>query len=54
MNKSDKRKNESATMRFLRSVAEFTLLDFKGNTDIQNHYNAYNSKEEAEKQKESW
>jgi hypothetical protein len=41
VNGSDERKFESAEVKFVRSMAGFTLLDFKRNAEIRNHSNMY-------------
>ena len=38
LNRSDKRKIEAVEMRFLRSMAGYTLLDKKRNSDIENSW----------------
>jgi hypothetical protein len=42
INRSDKRKTESAKMKFLRSVAGYTLLDQKRSTDIRSELKIFN------------
>jgi hypothetical protein len=41
-NRSDKRKIESVEMRFLHSVAGYTLLDHKRSTDIHSALKIFN------------
>jgi hypothetical protein len=45
INRSDKRIIKSAEMRFLRPVAEYTLLDQKRTTDIRSELKIFNSTE---------
>jgi hypothetical protein len=54
INRSDKNKIESAEMKFLRSVAGYTLLDQKRSTDIRSELKIFNLIERIEKQKENW
>jgi hypothetical protein len=54
INQSDKKKIESAEMKFLRSVAGYTLLDQKRSTDICSELKIFNLTERIEKQKENW
>jgi hypothetical protein len=49
INWSDKRKFESDEIKFLRSVAGFTLIDLKRNREIRNHLNIYCVNEKIEK-----
>ncbi|KAJ4445772.1 hypothetical protein ANN_12457 [Periplaneta americana] len=42
LNKSDRRKIEAAEMRFLRSVAGFTLLDHKRSEDVRAELKIFN------------
>jgi hypothetical protein len=41
-------------MKFLRSVAGYTLLDQKRSTDIRSALKMFNLTERIEKQKENW
>jgi hypothetical protein len=54
INRSDKNKIESAEMKFLRSVAGYTLLDQKRSTDIRSELKIFNLTERTEKKKENW
>jgi hypothetical protein len=54
INRSDKKKIESAEMKFLRSVAGYSLLHQKGSTDICSELKIFNLTERIEKQKENW
>jgi hypothetical protein len=54
INRSDKKKIESAEMKFLCSVAGCTLLDQKRSTDIRSELKIFNLTERIEKQKENW
>jgi hypothetical protein len=54
INRSDKKKIESAEMKFLRSVAGYTLLDQKRSTDIRSELKIFNLTERIQKQKENW
>jgi hypothetical protein len=54
INRSDKKKIESAEMKFLRSVAGYTLLDQKRSTDIRSELKIFNLTERTEKQTETW
>jgi hypothetical protein len=54
INLSDKRKTESAEMKFLRSVAGYTILDQKRSTDIRSEIKIFDLTESIEKQKENW
>jgi hypothetical protein len=54
INRSDKKKIESTEMKFLRSVAGYTLLDQKRSTDIRSELKILNLTEIIEKQKENW
>jgi hypothetical protein len=51
INRSDKRKTESAEMKFLRSVAGYTPLNQKQSTDIRSEFKIFNLTERIEKQK---
>jgi hypothetical protein len=51
---SDKKKIESAEMKFLLSVAGYTLLDHKRSTDIRSELKIFNLTERTEKRKENW
>jgi hypothetical protein len=53
MNRSDKKKIESAEMNFLRSVAGYTLLDQKRSTDIRSELKILNLTDRIGKQKEN-
>jgi hypothetical protein len=53
INRSDKKKIESAEMKFLRSVAVYTLLDQKRSTDISSELKIFNLTERIEKKKEN-
>jgi uncharacterized protein (DUF2225 family) len=53
INPSDKKKIESAEMKFLRSVAVYTLLDQKRSKDIRSELKILNLTERIEKQKEN-
>jgi hypothetical protein len=52
INRSDKKKIESAEMQFLRS--EYTLLDQKRSTDIRSELKIFILTERIENQKEKW
>jgi hypothetical protein len=54
INRSYKRKIESAEMKFLRLVAGCTLLDQKLSTDVRSELKIFNLTERIEKQKENW
>jgi hypothetical protein len=54
INWSDKKKIESAEMKFLRSVAGYTILDQKRSTDIRSELKIFNLTERIEKQKQNW
>jgi hypothetical protein len=54
INRSDKKKIESAEMKFLSSVAGYTLLDQKRSTDVRSELKTFNLAEKIEKQKENW
>jgi hypothetical protein len=49
INRSDRRKTESAEMKFLRSVAGYILLDQKRSTDIRSELKILNLTERIEK-----
>jgi hypothetical protein len=49
----DKRKTESAEIKFLRSVAGFTLPDFYRNTEIWKKYRNMNKKVETQKKNQN-
>jgi hypothetical protein len=51
INRSDKKKIESAEMKFLRLVAGYTLLDQNRSTDIRSELKILNLTERIEKQK---
>jgi hypothetical protein len=51
INRSDRKKIESAEMKFIRSVAGYTLLDQKQSTDIRSELKIFNLTERIEKQK---
>jgi hypothetical protein len=51
INRSDKRKTESAEMRFLRPIAGYTLLDQKRSTDKSSELKIFNLSEVTERQK---
>jgi hypothetical protein len=53
INRSDKKKIESAEIKFLRSVARYNLLDQKHSTDIRSELNIFNLTNRIEKQKEN-
>jgi hypothetical protein len=53
VNRSDKKKIESAEMKFLRSAAGCTLLDQKWSTDKRSEFKIFNLTERIEKQKEN-
>jgi hypothetical protein len=54
INRSDKKKMESAEMKFLHSVAGYMLPDQKQSTDIHSELKIFNLTERIEKQKENW
>jgi hypothetical protein len=54
INRSDKKKIESAEMKFLISVAGYTVLYQKRSTDIRSELKIFNLTERIEKQKENW
>jgi hypothetical protein len=54
INLSEKRKTESAEMRFLCLAAGYTLLDQKQSEDIHSELKIFNLIERIEKQKENW
>jgi hypothetical protein len=51
INRSDKKKIESAEMKFLRSVAGYTLLDQNRSTDIRSELKIFSLTDRIEKQK---
>jgi hypothetical protein len=51
INRSDKKKIESAEMKFLRSVAGYTLLDKKRSTDIRSELKIFSETERIETNK---
>jgi hypothetical protein len=51
INLSDKKKIESAEMKFLRSVAGYTLLDQKRSTDVRKELKIFNLSERKAKRK---
>jgi hypothetical protein len=51
INRSDKKKIESAEMQFLCSVAGYTLLDQKRSTDIRSELKIFKLTERIEKKK---
>jgi hypothetical protein len=53
-NRSDKKKIESAEMRFLHPVAGYTLLDQKRSTDMRSELKILNLTGRIERQKENW
>jgi hypothetical protein len=53
INLSGRKKIESAEMKFLRSVAGYTLLHQKRSTDIRSESKIFNLTERTEKQKEN-
>jgi hypothetical protein len=53
INRSDKKKIQSAEMKFLRSVARYTLLDQKRSSNIHSELKTFNLTERIEKQKEN-
>jgi hypothetical protein len=54
INRSDKKKIESAEIKFLRSVAGYTLLDQKRSTDIRSELKIFNLTKRIEQLKENW
>jgi hypothetical protein len=54
INRSDKKKIESAEMKLLRSVAGYTVLDQKRSTDIRSELKIFNLTERIEKQKQNY
>jgi hypothetical protein len=53
INRPDKKKIQSAEMKFLRSVAEYIVLDQKLSTDIGSELKILNLTERIEKLKEN-
>jgi hypothetical protein len=53
INRSAKKKIESAEMKFLRSVTGYTVLDQKRSTDTRSELKIFNLTERIEKQKEN-
>jgi hypothetical protein len=53
ISRSDKKKIDSAEMKFLRSVAGYTVLDQKRSTDISSELKIFNLTGRIEKQKEN-
>jgi hypothetical protein len=53
INRSDKEKIESAEVKFLHSVAGYTLLDQKRSADIRSELKVFNLTERIENQKEN-
>jgi hypothetical protein len=51
INRSDKKKIESAEVKFLRSVARYTLLDQKRSTDIRSELKIFDLTERIENKK---
>lgn len=54
LNRSDKRKIETAEMKFLRSVAGYTLLDKKHNEEIRTELKIYNVKDKINQIRTNW
>lgn len=54
LNRSDRRKIETAEMKFLRSVAGYTLLDKKHNEDIRTQLNIYNVNDRINQIRTNW
>jgi hypothetical protein len=54
INRSEKKKIESAEMEFLRSVAGYTLLDQTRSTDTRSELKIFNLTERTEKQNENF
>jgi hypothetical protein len=54
INRSDKKKIESAEVTFLCLVAGYTLPDQKRSTDIRSKLKIFNLTERTENQKENW
>jgi hypothetical protein len=48
------KESKSAEMKFLYSVAGYTLLDQKRSTDIHSELKIFNLTERIEKQRENW
>jgi hypothetical protein len=53
INRSDKKKTESAEMKFLRLAAGYTVLDQKRSTDIRSELKILNLTQGIEKQKQN-
>ena len=54
LNRSDRRKIETAEMKFLRSVAGYTLFDKKHNEDIRTELQIYNVKDRINDTRSNW
>ena len=54
LNRTEKRKIESSEMKFLRSVAGFTLLDQQKSEDIRRQLNIFKLDERMKQQKQDW
>ena len=54
LNRSDRRKIETAEMKFLRSVAGYTLFDKKHNEDIRTELQIFNVKDRINDTRTNW
>ena len=54
LNRSDKRKIEAFEMRFLRSMAGYTLLDKKRSSDIREQLDIFNINDKLTQYKINW
>lgn len=54
LTRSERRRIEAAEMRFLRSVAGYTLLDQKRSTDIRTELEIFNLNDRLTSQKKNW
>ena len=54
LNRSDKRRIEAAEMRFLRSMAGYTLLDKKRSSDLREHLGIFNINDKLTQYKINW
>lgn len=54
LNRSDRRKIETAEMKFLRSVAGYTLFDKKHNEDIRTELKIFNVKDRINDTRTNW
>ncbi|KAJ4427331.1 hypothetical protein ANN_24951 [Periplaneta americana] len=54
LNRPNKRKTESAEMKFLRSLTSYTPSDHRRNEDTRNQLQIYNLTEESDRHKTEW